>query len=273
MTARAWVRLWLEPDGQEVVGFPLGGGRCVAMVQKAPTRADDEPGEDAAGVCEWSTGAAALLLADGVGGNPGGDEAARLLIRSLADQLQGAEPQSTALRAALLTGAEQANGELLAAGRGAMTTMLAAVVVGDELRCCHAGDSELVVVGQRGRVKHRTISHSPVGYAVEAGVLEDDDSLEHEDRYLLSNCVGMAAMRLEVASAIRLAPRDTVVLASDGLWDNLTFDEVVEIVRKGSLESAMRALHARCGERMAPADGGEPAGKPDDLSVLLFRLG
>lgn len=263
--------LWLAPDGQDVVACGLGTGSCVALVQKAPSRVADEPGEDAAGVCDWPARAGALLLADGVGGKPGGDEAARRLIRLLAEELEQSEPEPTQMRVALLSGAERTNRELLEAGRGAMTTMLAAIVVGDELRSCHAGDSELLVVGQRGRIKYRTISHSPVGYAVEAGMLDAGESLEHEDRHLLSNCVGIPGMRLEVASSIRLARRDTVVLASDGLWDNLTVDEVAELVRKGPLDVAMRRLSESCAARMKAAEIDDKAGKPDDLSVLLYR--
>ncbi len=132
------------------------------------------------------------------------------------------------------------------------------------------GDSESLVVGQRGKVKFQTVSHSPVGYAVEAGVLEPEEGMEHEDRHVISNYVGMSGMRVEMTTAITLAPRDTVVLASDGLWDNLHVTEVAEIVRKGPLLNAASTLAQRCLERMR---GGHPtiSGKPDDLTLILYR--
>jgi serine/threonine protein phosphatase PrpC len=61
-----------------------------------------------------------------------------------------------------------------------------------------------------------------------------------------------------------------VLVASDGLMDNVHVDEIIEIVRKGPLKDAVFALIELAGERMKKATGGQPS-KPDDLSVILFR--
>ena len=70
------------------------------------------------------------------------------------------------------------------------------------------------------------------------------------------------------AAAIRLAQRDTVMLASDGLTDNLTVSEVVQRVRRGQLGPLLTQLAAECDSRM---NSGTGLSKPDDLTVLLFR--
>ena len=61
------------------------------------------------------------------------------------------------------------------------------------------------------------------------------------------------------------------MLASDGLSDNLLTPEIVELVRKGPLEKASRAMAGRAAKRMELADGSAPS-KPDDLTFLIFRL-
>jgi serine/threonine protein phosphatase PrpC len=64
---------------------------------------------------------------------------------------------------------------------------------------------------------------------------------------------------------------DTVIVASDGLFDNLRTPEIVETCRKGQLLAISRTLADTCQERMtkAPAPG-EPS-KPDDLTFIAFR--
>jgi serine/threonine protein phosphatase PrpC len=128
----------------------------------------------------------------------------------------------------------------------------------------------ILVVGQRGRVKLQTTSHSPVGFAVEAGVLDEREAMHHEDRHLVSNVVGSPEMKIEIGPRLRLAMHDTVLLASDGLFDNLHIEEIVDRVRKGPLEVAARRLAQDSWERMTCPRSGQPC-KPDDLTFILFR--
>ncbi|MGK0201726.1 MAG: serine/threonine protein phosphatase PrpC [Planctomycetota bacterium] len=270
LNTRPDVWCWAHPEGQDVTQVEAGSGQCVAFVQKAPTRAPDDGCQDAAAVVSWSGAASVLVVADGVGGHRDGALAARLAVESITSRLVVEQPEGLAVQSAVLAGIETANQQLIELRGGAATTILVAVIDGNELRSLHAGDSELLVVGQRGKLKHQTVSHSPVGYGLEAGLIDADDGLNHEDRHLISSCVGMEAMRVEVASAISLAARDTVVLASDGLWDNMHVAEVTEIVRKGPLQFAVRELVTRCQQRMR-GEGEVVTGKPDDLSILLYR--
>jgi serine/threonine protein phosphatase PrpC len=128
----------------------------------------------------------------------------------------------------------------------------------------------ILVVGQRGKVKLCTVSHSPVGYAVEAGLLDEKEAIHHEDRHLVSNIVGTPEMRIEVGRTLKLRPRDTLVLGSDGLFDNLHLEEVTAYVRKGPLPRAAEAVADACRRRMCEPQPDHPS-KPDDLTFLLYR--
>ncbi|MDH3520454.1 MAG: SpoIIE family protein phosphatase, partial [Myxococcales bacterium] len=128
------------------------------------------------------------------------------------------------------------------------------------------------LVGQRGKLKLQTIAHSPVGFAVEAGMLDESEAMHHEDRHIVSNMLGAPDMRIEVGSARRLAPRDTLLLASDGLSDNLRTDEIVQRIRTGSLEEGARRLVRAARRRMDAPIEGEPS-KPDDLTFVSYRRG
>jgi serine/threonine protein phosphatase PrpC len=138
------------------------------------------------------------------------------------------------------------------------------------VRCYHVGDSELIVVGQRGRIKQRIIPHSPTGFAVEAGLLDEEAAVHHEDRHIIFNVVGAPNMRVDFSTAVDLALRDTVLLTSDGVLDNLFVDEIVEIIRKGPLDRAADRLIDATRDRMINGKGSQPS-KPDDATIVLYR--
>ncbi|MCA9754004.1 MAG: protein phosphatase 2C domain-containing protein, partial [Gemmatimonadetes bacterium] len=169
-----------------------------------------------------------------------------------------------------LRGIDEGNRKVLADGRGAATTVAVAQIRGRRVRSIHVGDSGVVITGQRGRVKLMTVFHSPVGYAMEAGLLDEKEAIRHEERHLVSNLVGTEDMRIELGSAIELAVRDTVLVASDGLFDNFLPTEIVEKVRKGGLATVAGTLAREVHGRMEKEVAGQPS-KPDDLSFLLFR--
>jgi serine/threonine protein phosphatase PrpC len=77
-------------------------------------------------------------------------------------------------------------------------------------------------------------------------------------------------MRIDVGLPVELARRDTLLLASDGLSDNLHMDEIVATVRKGPLRETTRQLARRALDRMEGGKDGEPS-KPDDLTFVVFR--
>ena len=242
-----------------------------AAVWAAP-RPGKTRSEDALLVLPLGADSAVLAIADGMGGMPGGGMAAARAIAALAGAVEEAHAAGRALQGAILDGISEANASVLAMGNGAGTTLTVAELSAGEVRAYNVGDSEVMVFGQRGRLKLRTISHSPVGFAVQAGLVGHEEALHHEDRHLVSNFVGSREMRIEVGSSLRLGPMDTVLLCSDGLVDNLRLPEISAIMCCGALDERLHALAhsalARMGGEADPA--GQPS-KPDDLSLIAFR--
>jgi serine/threonine protein phosphatase PrpC len=247
--------------------FDLAGGRVVAYSRGKPGQEADN--EDAICVIDLDDERAILAVADGAGGHAGGAVAARVALTALAEQVRSA-PEGQAMRVSLLDGIEAANDGVKALGTGAAATLAVVEIDGGTVRPYHVGDAEILVVGQRGRVRLQIVPHSPTGYAVEAGLLGEDEAIGHEDRHLVSNVVGAPDMRIEMGSGIRLGVRDTVLLASDGLFDNLRGEEIVGLVRKGPLAGAAASLVSLVGRRMAGVEEDAPS-KPDDLSFVLYR--
>jgi len=248
--------------------FDLGSCEAVVLSVMKPGR--EGPNEDAAALIPLGKDAGVAVVSDGAGGHPGGAVAAAIAVRAVCDAVSRLGDDLEHLRGAIINGFESADSEISALGTGAAATLVVVEVQGNKMRAYHAGDSMVLVTGQRGRIKWQTIPHSPVGYAVEAGLLDRGEALHHEDLHLVSNLLGTQDMRIELGATLDLAPYDTVVLASDGLSDNLHLDEIVERVRKGPLQRAAHQLAALGKERMEAPTKGAPS-KPDDLTFIALR--
>lgn len=255
-------------DDAEKVDIAVGGGKLIAYTCRTPDK--DTVNEDAVAAIPYGSDAAVLVIADGAGGMPAGRRAARTAVTTLAESLKKAKSETVVLRSAILDGIETANHAVLALGTGSATTMTVVAIDGLIARTFQIGDSEAMIVGQRGKIKAQTMAHSPTGFAVEAGFLDKRDALHHEDRHLVSNLIDMTDMHIGIGAAVRLRPRDTVLLASDGLMDNMHTHEIVEMIRKGPLADAIDAVSGLAKRRMVVESKHQPS-KPDDLSVILFR--
>lgn len=265
-----------EPNADEVGGkfgpdefaTSIGGGSLVAYTCPAPDRTTGN--EDTLATIPYGPDAAVLAVADGAGGLPGGRKASETAIAALETSLTKSIEETMLLRTATLNGIEKANAAVRELANGSATTLTVVTIEGRIARTYQVGDSEAVIVGQRGKVKAQTMPHSPTGFAVEAGFLNQRDALLHKDRHLVSNFIGTSEMHIDVGAPVKLSHRDTVLLASDGLTDNIHFDEIVEFIRKGPLSDALSAITKRAARRMTVESKTLPS-KPDDLSVILFR--
>lgn len=262
-------QLYLGRDLEDIEILQIASGIACAYTHQSPGKATGN--EDSIGLIPCDDHSAVLVVADGLGGLPAGKQASALAIGQLNESVQRACRDDSPIREAVLDGIEQGNATILGLGIGAATTIAVVEIEDREIRSFHAGDSMILVCGQRGKIKYQTISHSPTGYAVEAGLVHQDDAIYHEDRHLVSNMVGMSDMRVEIGAKLTLAVRDTLLVASDGLFDNLVVTEIVDIIRAGPLPAAAERLRELCLERMNQASGIQP-NKPDDLSFILFRL-
>ena len=247
----------------------LGPGIVSFVCSRAPDK--NRSNEDALLICPCGKNSCVVAVADGVGGGRAGHKASALAVQSMEESLQKAGLDETDLRGRILDGFELANEKILELGIGAATTMSVVEVNQNILRSYHAGDSETLVVGQKGKLKFQSVSHSPVGAGVEHGFIDEKDAIKHEERHIVSNVLGSTDMRIELSSSIELDPKDSVLVASDGLTDNLTVDEIVETIRSGPLDESTRALHKTAQERMEKPRGSLPS-KPDDFTAVLFRL-
>lgn len=261
-------RVYCGQDLSEGELHPLGWGLAAIFTARCPDSPDLN--EDACALIPYDDRSGLLVVADGCGGLPAGDRASELAVQALKAAVRTAVRHGTDLRTAVLDGIDKANQAVLALGVGAGTTLAVAEISGHTVRTYHVGDSQIMVVGAKGKVKLTTMAHSPVGYALAAEMINEEEAMMHKHRHIVSNLIGSAAMHVEMGPLIDLSPKDTVIVASDGLFDNLLEDDIIEACRRGQLLATSTVLRETCYDRMLAPKQGRPS-KPDDLAFIAYR--
>ena len=207
------------------------------------------------------------VVADGMGGYEGGQEASRLAVETLVEVYRdfgGDDPQA-ALVEALQTAHEQirqysfAHPEL----RGMGTTCTAAAIVQDSLYYVHVGDTRLYLI-RDGQITRVTRDHSYVGRLVESGMISPEEAENHPQRNILTAALGTNP-DLIMDSPGRpepLRPEDVLLICSDGLWGQVRDSEILDAVENKSAEQTGRKLIELARER----------GGPDNITVEVLRL-
>lgn len=206
------------------------------------------------------------VIADGMGGYEGGQEASRIAVESLVITYGNAtvDPQ-----AALLEGLQVAHSRIRDYGNshpelsGMGTTCTALALSGGQLHFVHVGDSRLYMV--RGHeITRLTRDHSYVGRLIEAGLITAEEAESHPQRHILTAALGTAVPLLAdfPPTPVRLEDQDVLVLCTDGLWSQVEERELVEIVTGRPPAEACRELVETAKRR----------GGPDNITVQVLRF-
>ncbi|MGK0186791.1 MAG: serine/threonine protein phosphatase PrpC [Verrucomicrobiales bacterium] len=250
----------------QVCGLPFG----TAVVYTIACDVEAKPNEDAAGVVRVGDSDVLLMVADGMGGSRNGRASSEAAIEQLATRVATSEGVEVQMRTAILDGIEAANDFICKSIPEGGTTIAAVELSKHALRPYHVGDSSIIVIGQRGKLKLNTVSHSPVGFAVEAGLLDEDEALHHNERHLIFNALGFPEMRIELGAPLDLARHDTLLILSDGVTDNLFIGDILEKMRRGPLVDGVSAVAKLARMRMKTPHLDTPT-KPDDLTIVAYR--
>jgi serine/threonine protein phosphatase PrpC len=263
------VKAFLNRDMDALEVYSFCGGTAAVFSRRSPMSEGEN--QDAAALIPIDGTRGVIAVADGVGGARGGAQASATAILELSAALEEVVPRGLVLREAILDGIESANREVCALQIGAATTLAVAEIQGTAMRPYHVGDSQILLLGRGGKRKLFTVPHSPLGYAQDGGLMSEREAMVHEARHIVSNVIGLPWFHVDMGSALELSAKDTLLVACDGLFDNLSSDDVIETLRTGTLEESVGRLVERCLERMNRPREGRPS-KPDDLTLIAFRV-
>lgn len=206
-----------------------------------------------------------LVLADGMGGEAGGDIASSVTVGHLVaidDDVHASDELLPLLRGAL----KDANDELRerAAENPALhhmgTTCIAILRANNKLAMVHIGDSRAYLL-RDGSLTQVTKDHTFVQYLIDKGDLTPEEAEHHPKRNAVMKIIGDYSDMFEPDESIREAiPGDRWLLCSDGLSGVVSAETIAATLY------SEKDLDA-CGEKLIQL--ALAAGAPDNVTVVL----
>lgn len=205
-----------------------------------------------------------MVVADGVGGGPGGEIASRAAVESAAEAFAASPDasQEATLRRIIQAANQrvhsQATTDPLLSGMA--TTCTAALIDGLKVWIGHVGDCRAYVL--RGeQLTQLTTDHSAAAHYERLGVPLPADRSALAN--VLTRSVGThAEVEVDVVPAVPLAPGDTLILCSDGLTKMVADGEIQKLVSAHRPDGACKRLVELARER----------GAPDNVTIEIARL-
>jgi len=222
------------------------------------------------------------VVADGMGGHPGGDVASAVAARTTAATLRLALENGTgrihdatpatrerAMRLSVLAAHEavvdHGRGRPELSGMGTTTAALALTPDGLEWTLGNVGDSRIYRL-RGGALTQLTRDDTWLQKEVDAGRVRAEDAHGHPEAHVLTQCLGLAPAPEPRVSSGDVEPGDVFLLCSDGLIACLADAEIAAVLRRthyGPQEGAERAV------RML-VDAANAAGGVDNITAVVL---
>jgi len=207
------------------------------------------------------------IVADGMGGYEGGQEASRIAVEAIeelyANTFTG-DPRSW-----LLAGFQAAHNRIQEYAvkypdlHGMGTTCTAIALLDHLLYYAHVGDSRLYLV-RDSSISRLTHDHSYVGRLVANGVIRAEEAESHPQRHILTAALGAGNTVTPDSpeQPVSLQSGDVLVLCTDGLWGLLNDQEIQGAVTGKTSDEICHALVETAKKR----------GGPDNITVQVLRV-
>ena len=217
-----------------------------------------------------------LLVADGMGGEAGGEVASRTAISALVELalktpdwiMRIDEDSAREILARMDERIQQVEQRLTDLARsdpslsGMGTTMTLAISLGADLFIAHVGDSRAYLL-RRGRLHRLTRDHTIAQALADAGAISSEAVDAHPMRHVLTHVIGTQGKKAQAElGMLRLIDGDEILLCTDGLTEMVSDEAIAAALGKG------RTAAADCRTLIEMA---LDAGGRDNVTVLLAR--
>ncbi len=204
-------------------------------------------------------------VADGMGGHAAGDFASAAVVNALA----GITGRPASLGALVGEVRQQLEGVNRALNREARergqqvigSTVVVLMLSGRHAVALWAGDSRAYLYRQ-GELTQLTRDHSQVEELVSRGLLTPEQAEHHPASNIITRAIGVSGQVELDSQMYELAEGDSFLLCSDGLYRELSPDEMQEHLGSGDCQQACKAL----------VDAALARGARDNVSVVVIRV-
>ena len=212
------------------------------------------------------------ILCDGVGGNNSGEVASRKTVSGIAEYVSDNPLDKVKTFRTVKTYfdncLQKINYEILkesrssVENRGMATTLVLTYFSGHRVYAMNVGDSRAYIF-RDGKLKQITEDHTYVNSLVKAGVITEEEAIDHENRNMITRAVGADYGVQPDFFSCMVKPGDIVFMCSDGLYDELPEDKIKELLSedKGASDIASDLVDA------ANENGGS-----DNITTIVLKV-
>jgi protein phosphatase len=207
-----------------------------------------------------------FAVADGLGGHRGGAIASRMALKSVKDEFHRwhGEAADRLVARAL----QQANQKVFCVAQSdpelfhkMQTTLTVVALDQNTLTIGHIGDCRLYRL-RDGRIELLTRDHSMANDLLKLHLISAEQATQHPGRHQLTRSVGGELFLNADIIREQTLPDDTYLLCSDGLWSELTPEEIQVTMQENDVSGACEKL-VRFALR---------GGAPDNITAIVFRI-
>lgn len=217
-----------------------------------------------------------FIVADGLGGQQGGDMASRRVVellpliikRRIDDMLKSKPSGAPPILAMLEESVSEASWTIRAEGEkkieclGMGTTVVVALVTSRHAHIAYMGDSRVYLL-RSGELRLLTEDHSVVRALLRHGEISPQEAVDHPARGRLTRFVGMEPGADPSGKTIELQVGDRLLLCTDGLWGVMAEFKMRDILlSRDDCEVTCRDLIA----------AGNTAGGGDNLTAVVVDI-
>jgi PPM family protein phosphatase len=206
-----------------------------------------------------------FIVADGMGGHAGGEEASRIAVDVIKNYLEAKWHEQLTPQELLQSAISLANTEILKdqdshpVRRDMGTTIVILIFKNDEPWYCHIGDSRLYRL--RGtKLDQVSEDHTWIAKAIQSGTVDIEEARSHPWRHMLMQCLGREDIENITAAKVDFQPGDRLLICSDGLTEELSNERIAHQLK--TIRSAEQAANALISA--AKAKGGR-----DNITVVI----
>jgi protein phosphatase len=208
-----------------------------------------------------------FAVGDGLGGHRGGAIASRIALKVVKNEFHrwpGDERPDRMVSRAM----QKANQRVFCVAQTdpelfhkMQTTLTIAVLSQDTLTVGHIGDCRLYRL-REGSIKVLTHDHTMASDMLQMHLISQEQASQHPGRHQLTRSVGGEMFMNAEILCEQALPGDTYLLCSDGLWSELTKEEILTTMQENDVSSACEKL-VRFALR---------GGAPDNVTAITFHI-
>jgi serine/threonine protein phosphatase PrpC len=210
-----------------------------------------------------------FIVADGMGGHAGGQEASQLATEAIQAYLEQQWDSPEASEKILEKALYEANQAILQdqqrhperADMG--TTAVVVIFRNQQPWFAHVGDSRLYRL-RNSKLEQITEDHTWVARAMKIGDLTPEEARSHPWRHVLSQCLGRRDLQELDVQTLDVQSGDRLLLCTDGLTEELSDNLISSVFVKHGQNNEEAAHHL--------IEGAKEKGGKDNITVVIVEV-